>query len=411
MTLALVNGLVRGYQEAVDIVIEGPRIVGVGPELGDDADEKVDVSGHMVLPAFVDPHIHLDKCLLGEVMPPNNSGTLEEAIEITNEFKRNYQPSEIADRATRVIEAAVRNGTIHMRVFVDVGTIGGLRPLEGLLLAKERVKKLANLQLVAFPQEGLIRDPGAERLLEEALNAGADVVGGLPWYEFTDVDMQEHIDICLDLARRFQRPVHMLVDDTDNPNSRSLEYLAVQTMRSGLSLPVAVSHCGALAAYDDAHAAKVIDMVKQARIDVVSNAHISLMLAGRGDREPIRRGITRVREFLSAGVNVASGQDDVHDPYYPFGRPDQLEVALFMAHTAHLSLPHELETVMDMVTGNAARVLGIQDYGINVGNTANIVVLEGDSTVELLRNRPPRRYVFRDGDLIAESSLESVLKV
>lgn len=409
MTVALINGVIRGHDGTVDVVIDGNEISAIGVGLASDADETLDISGHTVLPALVDPHVHLDKSLLGEVMPPNKSGTLQEAIEITNDFKRNYEPAEIADRATRVIEVAALNGTTHIRVFVDVGTIGGLRPLTGLLLAKERVARLATLQIVAFPQEGIIRDPGAQGLLEEALEAGADVVGGLPWYEFTDEDMRKHIDVCFELAQRYERPIHMLVDDTDDPNSRSLEYLAVKTMRSELAGSVSASHCGALAAYDDTYAAKVIDMVRRAGINIVSNAHISLMLAGRGDHQPIRRGITRVRELLAAGVNVASGQDDVHDPYYPFGKPDQLEVALYMSHAAHLSLPNELETVLDMVTTNAARVLELPNYGIEVGNRADLVVLEGTSAVELLRHRPPRRYVFHAGELVAESKVESVL--
>lgn len=403
--LALRNGCVQGRDDPVDVVIDGEHISAVGPEVGAGADEAIDVTGYTVLPGFVDPHVHLDKCLLGEVMRPNRSGTLQEAIEITNEFKRSYNPDEVADRAVQVIEEAVRNGTTHLRVFVDVGTIGGLVPYEGLSLARERVGNLADIQLVAFPQEGIVRDPGAAELMEEALEAGADVVGGLPWYEFTDADMREHIDVCFDLAERFDRPIHMLVDDTDDPNSRSLEYLAVRTMRSGLGRRVAASHCGALASYDDTYAAKVVDMVRRADLSIVSNAHISLVLAGRNDHEPVRRGITRVRELLAAGVNVASGQDDVHDPYYPFGKPDQLEVALFMAHTARLSLPRQLETVLNMVTSNAARVLGIDGYGLEPGAKADVVVVEGTSTVEVLRHRPHRRYVFKRGRLVAENTV------
>lgn len=406
MTFALRGGSVRGHDGPVDVVVDGERIAAVGPGAGRDVPDQRDVSGHLVLPGLVDPHVHLDKCLLGEVMRPNRSGTLQEAIEITNELKRGYDPAEVADRAVRVIEEAVRNGTTHLRVFTDVGTIGGLAPFEGLRRAREQVGGLADVQLVAFPQEGILRDPGADKLLAEALEAGADVVGGLPWYEYTDADMRGHIDICFDLAKRFDRPIHMLVDDTDDPNSRSLEYLAVTTLREGFGGRVAASHCGALAAYDDTYAAKVIDLVRQAGVAIVSNAHISLMLAGRRDREPVRRGITRVRELVDAGVLVASGQDDVHDPYYPFGRPDQLEVALFMAHAAHLSLPHEIDVVLDMVTGNAARVLGLDGYGVEPGAFADLVVVEGRSPVEVLRHRPPRRLVLKRGRVVAEATLD-----
>jgi cytosine deaminase len=243
----------------------------------------------------------------------------------------------------------------------------------------------------------------------EAMELGCDVVGGMPWFERLDAHMQEHVDFCFDLAKRTDTDIHFLADDTDDPTSRTLEYLAVRTLEEGYGGRVAASHCGALAAYDDNHAEKVINLVAEAGVTIVSNAHISLVLDGRNDRGLIRRGITRVRELLDAGVNVHAAQDDVNDPYYPFGKPDQLEVAQYAAHTAQLTYVPELETVMDMVTVNGARTMRLEGYGVEPGCRADLVLVDATSVHEALRMIPPRRLVFYGGRLLAESRLETAL--
>jgi cytosine deaminase len=403
MDLVIRHARLRDRPDLVDIGLAGSRVEAIGPDLGPAARE-IDVEGRLVAPGFVNLHLHADKSLLGEVMRPNLTGTLPEAIEITNEFKRGYDPEEVAARAGRVLEAGVQNGTTFFRLFADVGTIGGLRAAQGLLLARERFDDLCRIQVVAFPQEGILRDPGAAELLDEALVQGCDVVGGLPWYEYTDAEAREHIDLCFALARRHDRDVHMLVDDTDDPNSRSLEYLARKTMREGFHGRVTASHCGAMAGYNDVYAAKVIDMVAAAGITISVNAHINLVCSARIDREPKRRGIARVKELLARGVNVVSSQDDVNDPYYPFGKPDQLEVALMMAHTAQLTLPHELEQVFDMVTVNAARAARLAPLC-----RADLVVIDAPSVHEALRTQPVRRHVFTDGREVAGATLRREL--
>jgi cytosine deaminase len=410
MDLAVRNARVRGQRDLVDIGVTDARIAAVGVGLPGAAREEIDAAGCLVSPGFVNLHLHADKSLLGEVMRPNVSGTLPEAIAITNEFKRAYDPEEVARRAGRVLEAGVGNGTTFFRLFADVGTIGGLRAAHGLLLARERFRGLCRIQVVAFPQEGILRDPGAAELLDEAIKEGCDVVGGLPWYEYTDADARAHIDICFALAQRHDLDIHMLVDDTDDPNSRSLEYLAWKTMREAFHGRVTASHCGALAAYNDVYAAKVIDMVATAGITISVNAHINLVCSARIDREPKRRGIARVKELLARGVNVISSQDDVNDPYYPFGKPDQLEVALLMAHTAQLTLPHELEQVFDMVTTNAARAARLDDYGIAPGRRADLVVIDAPSVHEALRAQPPRRHVIHEGREVARTTLSRELR-
>jgi cytosine deaminase len=393
----------------VDILVDGPRIAAVGPALAADGAKVVDAAGSLVLPGFFNLHFHADKCLLGEIMRPNQSGTLPEAIEITNDFKRNYDPAEVAERAVRAVEVGVMNGTTFFRLFADVGTIGGLRAARGLLLAREKMRDYCRIQVVAFPQEGIVRDPGAAELMEEAVREGCDIVGGLPWYEYTDEEARQHIDICFEIAKRHDLDVHMLVDDTDDANSRSLEYLALKTMREGYQGRVAASHCGAMAAYNDVYAAKIVDMVATAGVTISVNAHINLVCSARIDREPKRRGIARVKELLARGANVVTSQDDVNDPYYPFGKPDQLECASMMAHVAQLTLPHEIEQVADMITINSAKAARIPDYGIAAGCAADLVVVDAPSVHEAIREQPVRRHVFKDGREVARSVMKREL--
>jgi len=409
MDLIIRNARIRGREPLVDIAVDGERIAAVEPNVAAGAAREIDASASLVLPGLFNLHFHADKCLLGEIMRPNVSGTLPEAIEITNDFKRNYDPAEVAERAVRAVRVGVMNGTTFFRLFADVGTIGGLRAARGLLLAREKMKQYCTIQVVAFPQEGIVRDPGAAELMEEAITEGCDIVGGLPWYEYTDAEAREHIDICFDIAKRHDLDIHMLVDDTDDANSRSLEYLALKTMREGFNGRVAASHCGAMAGYNDVYAAKIIDMVATAGVTISSNTHINLVCSARIDREPKRRGMARVKELLARGANVVTSQDDVSDPYYPFGKPDPLECASFMAHSAQLTMPHELEQVIDMITVNSARAARVDDYGIKPGARADLVVVGATSVHEALRMQPPRRHVFRSGREVARSTLTQEL--
>jgi cytosine/creatinine deaminase len=409
MDMVVRHAVVRGHQGMVDIVIEKDRIARVEAKVAGKGGREIDAAGSLVLPGLFNLHLHADKCLLGEIMRPNLSGTLPEAIEITNDFKRKYDPAEVAERASRAIEAGVKNGTTFFRLFADVGTIGGLRAARGLLLAREKFGGYCDIQVVAFPQEGIVRDPGAAELLDEAMKEGCDIVGGLPWYEYTDAEAREHIDICFDIAKRYDRDIHMLVDDTDDENSRSLEYLALKTMRENFHGRVAASHCGAMAAYNDVYAAKVVDMVVTAGVTISVNAHINLVCSARLDREPRRRGIARVKELLTRGANVVTSQDDVNDPYYPFGKPDPLECVSMIAHVAQLTLPHELEQAMSMVTENAAKAARVDDYGIVPGKRADLVVVGAPSVHEAIRLQPLRRHVIRGGREVARSVVSQEL--
>jgi cytosine deaminase len=406
MELIIRNARIRDQEKLQEIGIENGKIAAIRDRVNEKGVNEIDAQGRLTSPAFVNPHIHLDKTLLGERMRAYGSKVFKDfgtAIRITNDFKRNYTVEDIKHRASRVLESAATFGTTVTVTCVDVGTIGGLTPVKGMLEVKKAVEDFMELHIVAFPQEGILRDPGAEELLYEAMELGADIAGGLPWYEMTDEDAHKHIDIVFTLAKKYNSNILMLVDDTDDVNSRSLEYLAVKTIREGYQGRVTACHCGALAAYNDTYAAKVIGLVREANISVCSNSHISLWVSGLLDPQPKRRGITRVKELLAAGVNVTSGQDDVNDPYYPFGKPDPLETAFMMCHVGHLREPHELEIAFDMVTKNAAKSVGLINYGLAIGDRADLVIIEASSVHEALRWQPDRAYVIKEGKVIGRS--------
>jgi cytosine/creatinine deaminase len=406
MDLTIRNARLRGKEGTRDIGIIGDRITAVAEQLPGTATTEVDAMGSLVMPTYVSGHIHLDKCFLQEKMRPNKDYTFGECLELTWEHKARYTTEDILERANRAVQEGILNGTTVFRAFADVDGIGKLRGLEGLLALRERWRDVVHIEVVAFPQEGIIRDPGTSELMEEAMRLGADVVGGLPWFEMLDEEAQAHIDLCFDMAKRYDKDIHMLVDDTDNPLSRSLEYLAVKTMREEYQGRVSASHCGALAAYNEVHAHKVMDLLKQANVSISSNAHISLVVQGRYDQEPIRRGITRAKQLWQHGVNVFSSQDDVADPFYPFGRNDQQEVVSYICHTAHMAAPSEIEAAFDFVTYNAARALRLPDYGLEPGCKATLNVLAAPTLREVLRLQQPPRWVIRDGMVLARTQLQ-----
>jgi cytosine/creatinine deaminase len=372
-------------------------------------DRSVDASGRIVIPGFVNSHLHPDKSLLGDYFD-HAEMTLEESIQLTWKFKSERTPEEISERASLAIRECVIAGCTTVRAFCDVDKVGKLTPYRGLKLMKEKVRGLCDIQIVAFPQEGLLRPRGDVELLRSALKEGADVVGGLTNYERTPAKMRRHIDLVMDLAQEFDVDVHVLADMTDDPAARALEYLAEQTVDRGWEGRVTASHCTALASYDHIHAEVVIEMVKEAGISISANPHVTMLWGEHGrDRGNIRRGCTRIEELLDAGANVCAGQDDIDDPYYPFGRGDQLEVAWFFAHVARLSTIQGIRKALDAVTVNSARALRLEGYGTEPGCRADLVVLEGRSLREAMRLQLPRAFVIKDGRVIVEHTLNRVV--
>jgi cytosine deaminase len=367
----------------------------------------LEAEGRMAVSGFVEPHIHLDKALISERAPVNGSGTLTEAIEILWDIKRNYSVEEIADRASRLLTQAIENGISKLRTHVDVDPIGGTRPAEALIRARDRFRDLIEIQIVAFPQEGIVKSPGTEALMRQVMQLGVDVVGGMPFNEINPADSRRHIEIVFEIAREFAADIDMHVDETDDPAARTLEMVAELTIANGWQGRVTAGHTCALAGYPRAYADHVIGRLHEAGVHMIANPATNLMLQGRLDDYPKRRGVTRVKELLAAGVNVACGQDCVHDTFYPFGQNDPLEIAFLLCHASHMSQPAEILTVMDMVTFNGAKALRVADYPVAVGAVADLVVLDARDAREAFATRRPRRWVIRRGRLVAETHLET----
>jgi len=401
------NVALWGSEGLCDIAIADGRFVNIGQGLASaNAALTLDAEGRMAVPCFVEPHIHLDKALISERAPVNISGTLTEAIEILWEIKRNYTVEEIADRASRVLARALANGISRLRTHVDVDPIGGTRPAEGLIRARERFRDLMDIQIVAFPQEGIIKSPGTEALMRQVMTLGVDIVGGMPFNEASPADSRRHIEIAFEIAKEFDADIDMHVDETDDPMARTLEVLAELTIKNSWQGRVTAGHTCALAGYPRDYADHVIGRLREANVNMIANPATNLMLQGRLDDYPKRRGVTQVKELLAAGVNVACGQDCVHDTFYPFGQNDPLEIGFLLCHASHMSQPGEILTVMDMVTGNGARALRIPDFQVAVGGVADLVVLDARDAREAFATRAPRRWVIRKGRLIAEGKIE-----
>lgn len=388
----------------IDLAIAGERIAAIGGPF--EAAETLDAGGRLVSPAFVQPHIHLDKVLTGPLLGPNRTGTLAEAIALSHAVKRAATVEEIRERAGRVIRAAVIAGTTALRSHVDVDTIGGLKGLRGVAAARDDHADLCTVQLVAFPQEGIWRDPGTDELMVEAMREGADVVGGMPHWEDGLDAARRHIEFCLQLAVEHDADVDMHVDETDDPYWRSFELLIEEAARRDWGERTTAGHLCAMASWEDDYAAAVIARAATAGVMVATNPPTNLMLQGRGDGEPRRRGIPRVKELLAAGVVVGAGQDCVDDAFYPFGSADPLQVALIVAHAVQLGTPDEIAAALRMVTSDAARLLRLPDYGITPGARADLVVLDAESERDALREQAPRRWVLHGGRLVAETVVE-----
>jgi cytosine deaminase len=393
---------------AVDVVVDGERIVRIGAGAAEGVSPATDCAGKLLLPAYIDAHVHLDKVLIrGELR--EHDGTLGGAIGAIHERKRRYTVADVAARARAVIERSVALGTTRLRSHVDVDTIGGLVPLEGVMAAAKACADIAEVSTIAFPQEGLLRDPGAYDLMQAALEAGADVVGGMPHWELDEGSQKEHVRQCFELAERFDRDLDMHVDETDDGGVRTLEMVADEALRRGFFGRVCAGHVCSLAAAPHDYADRVIDKCLRAGISIASNPVTNLVLQGRGDRGLIRRGTTRIGELRAAGVNVFFGQDCVNDGFYPFGRGSMLEVALISAHAAHLTTRADLAFALRAVSEAPALAMRLTDYGLKPGARADLQLLPVPTWDEALRMQPMPEKVWFKGRLVAENSVQAVL--
>jgi len=390
-------------RRGVDVLVADGRIVDVSPRLDADARETVDGGGHLLSPPFVDAHFHMDSALSYGMPRVNRSGTLLEGIALWGELKPTLTEEAIVQRALAYCDWAVARGLLAIRTHVDVCD-PRLLAVDALIHVRERVRPYLDLQLVAFPQDGALRAPGALANLERALDKGVDVVGGIPHFERTMADGAASVRALCEIAARRGLPVDMHCDESDDPMSRHIETLASEAQRLGLQGRATGSHLTSMHSMDNYYASKLIPLIAEAGVHAVANPLINITLQGRHDTYPKRRGMTRVPELMAAGVNVAFGHDCVMDPWYPLGSGDMLEVAAMGLHVAQMTGDDAMRACFEAVTTNAARVLALPGYGIAPGCRADFVLLQARDPVEAIRLRAARLKVFRAGRLIAEQS-------
>ncbi|MGL6112864.1 MAG: amidohydrolase family protein [Rubrivivax sp.] len=394
--------LVDGRENQCILVRDG-RFEAIAPDLATPPGaEVIDAQGWLLSPPFVDAHFHMDATLSLGLPRLNESGTLLEGIALWGELKPLLTQDALVERALRYCDWAVAKGLLAIRSHVDVCD-ARLLAVEALLHVRECVKPYLDLQLVAFPQDGLLRAPHALTQLKRALDMGVDVVGGIPHFERSMADGAESVRILCELAAERGLRVDMHCDESDDPMSRHVETLALHTQRLGLQGRVTGSHLTSMHSMDNYYVSKLLPLMAEAQLHAVANPLINITLQGRHDSYPKRRGLTRVPELMAAGINVGFGHDCVMDPWYPLGSADMLEVAQMGLHVAQMTSLAGMRACFDAVTVNSARVLGLDGYGIEVGHPADCVLLQARSPIEAIRLRAHRLWVMRHGEVIARS--------
>jgi cytosine deaminase len=389
--------------EPVDVGVEGGRIAAIRPrgQLPPSATE-LDAEGSLLSPPLVDPHVHMDAVLTVGEPRHNESGTLIEGILTWAERKPSLTHEDVKRRAREAIRWEVAQGTGLIRSHVDVCD-PNLVALKALLELREEVRDIVDLRLIAFPQDGILSFPDGKELMREAMRLGCDVIGGIPHYEWTRDDGVEEVHFIFDLARETGAAIDLHCDETDDEQSRFLEVVAARAIRDGMQGRVVAGHTTAMASYNDNYAFKLIQILKRAGVTIVANPLDNIVLQGRFDTYPKRRGMTRVKELDAAGINVACGHDSIMDPWYPLGRGSMLDALSMLVHVGQMTGWHELFRAYEMVTTNPARAAELEGWHIAEGVPANFVIFDCTDEAEAIRLRPAARWVVRHGRVVAET--------
>jgi cytosine deaminase len=399
------GGRLVGSDALVDLHVDRGRFVAVAPAGADapPARDVIEAHGALLSPPYVEPHVHLDTALTAGEPRWNASGTLWEGIACWAERKQTLDRDDVVRRVEEVLRWQVANGTLHVRSHVDV-TDPDLTALQAVLEVRDRVRDVVDVQVVAFPQEGIVSFPDGEKLLEEAARRGADAIGAIPHFEDTREDGVRSVEVAVGLAERFGRLVDVHCDEIDDEQSRFVEVLATLAARSGLGERVTASHTTAMGSYNPAYSYKLHRILRRSGISMVSNPMVSLHLQGRFDGYPKRRGLTQVKELLAAGVNVAFGHDDIMDPWFPMGTANPAQVALVGAIATQLMAPAEIAECFRMVTTRAADVLQLGErYGIAEGRAASFLVLPAADPFDVVRRQVRPAYVVAKGAVVAQT--------
>jgi cytosine/creatinine deaminase len=400
------NAQLRGQPgKLFGIGISGGKVAAVDEKLSGAAPIELDAEGNLVTEAFVNTHLHLCKVYTLMMMDEDalkayqggDMGKAMTAIELAARVKENYDEKWIIKNVRRAIAESAMYGCTTVRAFADVDRQARQEGVKALIKAREEFKGIVDIQVVAFAQDGVVREPGAADLVRESMRLGADVVGGIPWIEYTDADIAEHVKVIFDIAAEFNKPVSMLVDDAGDAGLRSIENMAVETIKRGWQGRSLAHHARAMAFYPKPYLQKLAFLLKKAQMGVVTDPHTGPLHA-------------RVKELLEEGCLVCMGQDDISDAYYPFGRNNMMEVAFLGAHLLWMTTNSEMEVLYDMVTRNAAQAVGLKEYGLKVGCSADLVVLDQPNVLEALRYHEAPKYVISSGKLVDVAKMKALAK-
>ncbi|MEG1482273.1 cytosine deaminase [Clostridium sp.] len=399
------NARLRNRENLVDILIENGEITKIEENINIDNDEILDANGNLAVPPFIEPHVHLDTTLTAGEPKWNESGTLFEGIERWSERKQSLTIEDVKKRARTAIKWQVASGIQYIRTHVDT-TDPDLTAVKAMVELREELKDFITLQIVAFPQEGILSYPNGLELLEEAVKLGADVIGAIPHFEFTREYGVQSIEEIFKLAKKYNTLIDVHCDEIDDEQSRFVEVLACKAYENNMGERVTASHTTAMHSYNNAYAYKLFRLLKMSNMNFVANPLVNIHLQGRFDTYPKRRGITRVKEMLENNINICFGHDDIFDPWYPLGTGNMLQVLHMGLHICQIMGYSQINESIDLITNNSARTLNIQDkYGIEEGKAGNLIILPAENPYDAVRRQVPVLYSIRNGRVIASTKV------
>ncbi len=405
MDLLIKNARIADDQDVTDVAIDGGVITQLAANISDAADRVIDAEGRVLIPGFVESHIHLDKALIAS-RKPNKSGTLKEAIEVTAELKPTFTKEDIYDRAKRVLEMIIPNGVTAIRTHSEFDPAQGFTGFETILQLKEEYKALVDIQVVAFPQEGIFKAPGTEAMMYQAMEMGADVVGGIP---YNDAPADAHIDLVFEIAKKYDKDIDLHQDFADEADAISIEYLCRKTIAENYQGRVSVGHLTALHALPPEKLQPIIELMAAADISVMALPATDLHLGARADQYNVRRAVTPIRKLRDGGVNLCIATNNIRNAFTPYGNGDILQTAMLAIPVAHLGGADDLGTVLPMITKNPARAIGLKDYGIAEGKLADLVLLDTKVVGEAIIDIPTRLFVIKNGRVTVETTKKTIV--
>ncbi len=402
MDILIKNAKLPGYEGQRDVAVENGLIKDIAPHIDAQAERVIDAGGKVLIPGLVDSHIHLDKAYIMDRLP-NKSGTLMEAIQVTAKLKPTFTKEDVVDRATRALFSLVQHGTTHIRTHAEFDPAQGFTGFETVMELKEKYRGIMDIQVVAFPQEGIFKCPGVEEMMTQAIDWGADVVGGIP---YNDAPADKHIDLVFDLAKKYDKPIDFHQDFKDDADAITIEYICDKTIAEGMQGLVSVGHLTAIAALPPEKLEPILKKLADAKINVMCLPATDLHLGARKDTYNVRRAVTPVRKLRDAGVNVCLATNNIRNAFTPYGTGDLMHIAMLAIPVCHLGGADDLPTVLPMLTTNAAKAIGLKDYGLEVGKKADMVLLDSDSVATAVIDIPERLFVMKNGKIIVETKKE-----